>query len=65
MINYNTIIFKFFKWSLFLTNDSERDYAISHEIFHAEDKSGELLSYSDYAWFIEGLACKYLLSIKY
>lgn len=43
--------------SITFANDSERDYAISHEIFHAEDKSGELLSYSDYAWFIEGLVC--------
>lgn len=43
--------------SMTFANDSSRDYAISHEIFHAEEKSGELLSYSDYAWFIEGLAC--------
>lgn len=32
-----------------------RKIALTHETFHAEDKSGELLLYGDYAWFIEGL----------
>jgi len=38
--------------TLTFANDSYRSYAMSHEIFHGEDKSGELLSYADYAWFI-------------
>lgn len=43
--------------SMTFANDSDRDYALSHEILHSEDKSGDILSYHDYAWFIEGLTC--------
>lgn len=37
--------------------DSEeaRKDALTHEAYHSEDKSGKILSYNDYAWFIEGL----------
>lgn len=37
--------------------DSEeaRKEALTHEAYHSEDKSGKILSYNDYAWFIEGL----------
>lgn len=45
-LQYNTINFD---------SEESRKTCITHEIFHLEDKSGKILSYGDYAWFLEGL----------
>ena len=39
---------------LFQDKDA-RNVALTHETFHAEDKSGSILDYGKYSWFIEGL----------
>ncbi len=49
--------------SITFANDSSRDYAMSHETFHSEDKFLFLNSSVDYKWFTEGLT--ELLSYEY